>query len=80
MQVGETMILDTELQHDHNQPDYLVVMLHNQAPRLEPTRQLEADPKLKTIAETVKYQGGRLWLETDYQGRWRISLLLPVIN
>jgi signal transduction histidine kinase len=80
MQVGETMLLTTEIQEENDQPAYLVVTLHNQSPRLEPTRQLDEDPHLKSIADAVKYQGGRLWLETDYQGRWRICFLLPVAS
>jgi hypothetical protein len=78
MQVGETMLLTTEIQEDPNHRAYVVVTLHNSSPRLEPIRQLSEDPHLKAIADTIKYNGGRLWLETDYQGRWRISFLLPV--
>ena len=77
IKTGETMRLTTAIQTEDDLPAYLVVTLNNQTPHPELQPHLKDDPDLKTIAKAVQYQGCRIWIETDYQGRWKISFLIP---
>jgi GAF domain-containing protein len=80
IKTGETLRLTTAVQREDDLPAYLVVTLSNQTPHPEIQPHLKDDPDLKTIAKAVQYQGSRIWIETDYQGQWKVSFLIPAAN
>lgn len=80
IKTGETLRLTTAVQREDDFPAYLVVTLSNQTPHPEIQPHLKDDPDLKTIAKAVQYQGSRIWIETDYQGQWKVSFVIPAAN
>lgn len=80
IKTGETLRLTTAVQREDDLPAYLVVTLSNQTPHPEIQPHLKDDLDLKTIAKAVQYQGSRIWIETDYQGQWKVSFLIPAAN
>jgi len=78
-QQGETIELATVVREESDQPAYLEVVINDKTPHPNDVEALENDADLKTIAKAVAYQGGRVWTDVDYAGRWMISLLLPTL-
>jgi len=80
IQPGGTLTLTTSIQKSEAQPDYLVIGLANDSINSQDERGVKDDPDLKMIAKAVEYQQGRVWVEIDYQGKWMISFLLPLVS
>lgn len=77
MQKQETLEMTTLVTEEAERPAYLVISLKSQVPNSNIKEVLDQDAELKTIAKAVEYQGGRVWTDIDYNGRWIISFLLP---
>lgn len=77
MQKQETLELTTLVTEEEDRPAYLVISMKSQVPNSNIKEVLDQDIELKTIAKAVEYQGGRMWTDVDYNGRWVISFLLP---
>ena len=75
----DTINLTTVVREENNQPAYLEVVINNQTPHPNDIQAMENDVDLHAIAKAVEYQGGRVWTDVDYAGRWVISLLLPTL-
>jgi GAF domain-containing protein len=75
---GGTLSLSAKVQTGETGPDYLVVGISGLAAKSQEAQPVKDDIDLRSIAKAVQYQGGRLWVDADYQGTWQISFLLPV--
>ncbi|HEY86344.1 MAG TPA: GAF domain-containing protein [Chloroflexi bacterium] len=75
----DTIKLTTIVREENDQPAYLEVVINNQTPHPNDIEAIENDADLHAIAKAVAYQGGRVWTDIDYAGRWGISLLLPTL-
>ena len=75
----DTIQLTVATQEEEDRPAYVVISLHNDRPNSAAKSGFERDTDLQTIAKAVEYQGGRIWTDVDYNGRWTISFLLPVM-
>ena len=75
---GQEMHLAAHIQENDNQPAYFVVNIVSPNPRIEIKQKIKEDPNLQAISQAVHYQGGRIWIDIDYQGQWSISFLLPI--
>jgi len=78
-QPREVIEVSVSTEQNINQPTYVVVAVSNRSPHTNGENQLEEDIDLKTIARAVEYQGGRMWTDIDYKGRWIISFLVPTL-
>ncbi len=75
----DTIQLTVATQEEDDQPAYVVISLRNEHPNARAREDFERDADLHTIAKAVEYQGGRIWTDVDYNGRWTISFLLPAL-
>ena len=78
MPSGGTLSVSAQAQESETGPHYVVVKIGSQAIQSQDGQPIKDDADLQTIAKAVQYQGGRLWIDADYQGSWQISFLLPV--
>ncbi len=76
---GDIIKLTTIVREENDQPAYLEIVINNQTPHPNDIEAIENDADLHAIAKAVAYQGGRVWTDVDYAGRWGISLLLPTL-
>lgn len=73
----EIIELTTSVKEENGHPAYLIIAVKNQNSNPKAKESLDNDSDLRTIAKAVEYQGGRVWTDIDYQGRWVISFLIP---